>query len=141
MTGEDLDALQEVVAETTATPEWKATVERNYWREVPLQDEQMDAFVQDEIELSADKLYLTLGSKFEENDYTGSEIQPNIRLSWHTSETDTLWAAISRAVRTRSTRPSAPSPWRMFQVATLQGAATGPGAGGVTADSPARAVP
>ncbi len=60
------------------------------------------AFLEDEIELSADKLYLTLGSKFEENDYTGSEVQPNIRLSWYTSETSTLWAAVSRAVRTPS---------------------------------------
>jgi iron complex outermembrane recepter protein len=60
------------------------------------------AFVQDEIELSPDRLYLILGSKFEENDYTGTEVQPNIRLSWHAGEIGTLWAAISRAVRTPS---------------------------------------
>lgn len=60
------------------------------------------AFVQDEIELSRDELYLTVGSKFEENDYTGSEAQPNIRLAWHTSETGMLWTAVSRAVRTPS---------------------------------------
>ncbi|HEX5057357.1 MAG TPA: TonB-dependent receptor [Gammaproteobacteria bacterium] len=65
-------------------------------------DRLQGAFVQDEIELSANRLYLTLGSKFEDNDYTGSEVQPNIRLAWHTSETDTLWAAVSRAVRTPS---------------------------------------
>lgn len=60
------------------------------------------AFIQDEIELSRDKLYLTVGSKFEENDYTGSEAQPNVRLAWHTGDTGTLWAAVSRAVRTPS---------------------------------------
>jgi iron complex outermembrane receptor protein len=43
-----------------------------------------------------------LGSKFEENDYTGSEVQPNIRLAWHASETSILWTAVSRAVRTPS---------------------------------------
>src|SRR5690349_13082855 len=58
-------------------------------------DQTTSVFLQDEIELSAEKLYLTLGSKFEENDYTGSEVQPNLRLSWHTSETSTLWAAVS----------------------------------------------
>jgi iron complex outermembrane receptor protein len=65
-------------------------------------DRLVGAFVQDEIELSPKKLYLTLGSKFEENDYTGSEVQPNMRLSWHASETATLWAAVSKAVRTPS---------------------------------------
>lgn len=60
------------------------------------------AFIQDEIELSADSLYLTVGSKFEENDYTGSEAQPGIRLAWHVGDTGTLWAAVSRAVRTPS---------------------------------------
>ena len=35
--------------------------ERNYWREVPLQDEQMDAFVQDEIDRIAG-LYEEIGS-------------------------------------------------------------------------------
>jgi iron complex outermembrane receptor protein len=65
-------------------------------------DRLQGAFVQDEIELAANQVYLTLGSKFEENDYTGSEVQPNIRLAWYTSETDMLWTAVSRAVRTPS---------------------------------------
>jgi iron complex outermembrane recepter protein len=65
-------------------------------------DELTGAFLQDEIELSPEKLYLTLGSKFEDNDYTGSEVQPNIRLSWYASETSTVWAAVSKAVRTPS---------------------------------------
>lgn len=65
-------------------------------------DRLLGAFLQDEIELSADKLYLTLGSKFEENDYTGTEVQPSATLSWHTSETSAFWAGISCAVRTPS---------------------------------------
>ncbi|HEX7028568.1 MAG TPA: TonB-dependent receptor [Gammaproteobacteria bacterium] len=58
-------------------------------------------FVQDDIALSR-SVYLTVGSKFESNDYTGSEVQPNIRLAWRINSTDTFWAAVSRAVRTPS---------------------------------------
>ncbi|WP_321082007.1 tripartite tricarboxylate transporter substrate binding protein [Micrococcus sp.] len=50
LSAEQIDQLQEVVAEAVQTPEWQATVERNYWRAVPLQDEEMDTFVQDEID-------------------------------------------------------------------------------------------
>ena len=32
------------------TPEWAATVERNYWREAPLQGEEFDQFIADETE-------------------------------------------------------------------------------------------
>ena len=58
------------------------------------------AFVQDEITLAQGRLRLMLGSKFEHNDYTGSEIQPNARLLWMPHERHTGWAAVSRAVRT-----------------------------------------
>jgi iron complex outermembrane receptor protein len=57
------------------------------------------AFLQDRIDLVPDSLHLTLGSKIEHNDYTGYELQPNVRLSWQASEAQTLWAAVSRAVR------------------------------------------
>jgi iron complex outermembrane receptor protein len=57
------------------------------------------AFIQDEISL-APKLRLILGSKFEHNDFTGVEIQPNARLSWLMEDGHTLWGAVSRAVRT-----------------------------------------
>jgi iron complex outermembrane receptor protein len=59
-------------------------------------------FVQDAITLVPEKLILTLGSKFEHNDYTGFEIQPNVRLTYMPTERQTLWGAISRAVRTPS---------------------------------------
>ncbi len=59
-------------------------------------------FIQDKIVLIPDKLDLTVGSKFEHNDYSGFEIQPSARLRWTPVENHTLWAAVSRAVRTPS---------------------------------------
>lgn len=63
-------------------------------------DETYSAFLQDKIDLWDEKLFLTLGSKFEHNDYSGFEYQPNARLSWLPTERQTLWASVSRAVRT-----------------------------------------
>lgn len=57
-------------------------------------------FVQDKITLSPDKWFLTLGSKFEHNDFSGFELQPNLRLQWHPTSHQTWWSAVSRAVRT-----------------------------------------
>jgi iron complex outermembrane recepter protein len=62
----------------------------------------LSAFVQDRITLAADAWYLTVGSKFDNNDYTGFEVQPNIRLQWIDGDRQTAWASISRAVRTPS---------------------------------------
>jgi iron complex outermembrane receptor protein len=58
-------------------------------------------FVQDEIML-ARRVYLTVGSKLEHNDYTGFEFEPSARLQWNLESTQLLWGAISRAVRTPS---------------------------------------
>lgn len=63
-------------------------------------DNLYNIFVQDKITLSPDKWFLTLGSKFEHNEYTGTEIQPNIRLQWHLNPDQSFWSAISKAVRT-----------------------------------------
>lgn len=63
-------------------------------------DHLFSAFAQDTIRLLPDRLDLTLGSKFEHNDYTGFEVQPSARLAWHPTHDTTLWAAVSRAVRT-----------------------------------------
>lgn len=59
-------------------------------------------FVQDEIALVPDKLHVALGTKIEHNDYTGFEIQPSGRVNWALSPSGTLWAAVSRALRTPS---------------------------------------
>lgn len=58
------------------------------------------AFLQDEITLLPQRLVLVLGSRFEHNDYTGFEIQPNGRLIWTPSPRHTFWGSVSRAVRT-----------------------------------------
>jgi iron complex outermembrane receptor protein len=57
-------------------------------------------FVQDEMMLVKERLRLTVGSKIEHNSYTGFEYQPNARLTWMPAKTQTVWAAVSRAVRT-----------------------------------------
>lgn len=58
------------------------------------------AFAQDKITLVPDAWFLTLGAKFEHNDFSGFEFQPNARLQWHPDQRQTFWASISRAVRT-----------------------------------------
>lgn len=63
-------------------------------------DNLFSGFIQDKITLLEDAWYLTLGSKFEHNDYTGFELQPNARLQWHINPSQTLWASVARAVRT-----------------------------------------
>ncbi len=60
------------------------------------------AFLQDEIALIPKTLRLTLGSKFEHNVYTGFEVQPSARLLWSVNENSSVWASVSRAVRTPS---------------------------------------
>ena len=65
-------------------------------------DQLFSAFVQDEISFLENKLSLTLGSKVEHNSYTGLEYQPSGRLRWSATEYQTIWGAISRAVRTPS---------------------------------------
>ena len=57
-------------------------------------------FVQDDITVVPDRLHLSLGSKFEHNDFTGFEVQPSGRLLWTPTERQALWASVSRAVRT-----------------------------------------
>lgn len=60
------------------------------------------AFIQDEITLTGNILSVRLASKFERSSFSGLEIQPNVRLLWTPSEGQTVWGALSRAVRTPS---------------------------------------
>jgi iron complex outermembrane receptor protein len=62
-------------------------------------DDRWSGFVQDEIQLVRDAWRLVVGSKFEHNDYTGFEVQPNVRLAWTPSPERMFWTAVSRAVR------------------------------------------
>jgi iron complex outermembrane receptor protein len=59
-------------------------------------------FIQDEIALVPERLKLTLGTKLEHNDFSGLEAQPSARLAWTPTDLHTIWAAISRAVRSPS---------------------------------------
>ncbi len=61
----------------------------------------VSAFAQDQIDLGPD-VSVTLGTKIEHNDYTGFEADPTLRVQWNPVERQTLWAAVSSAVRTPS---------------------------------------
>lgn len=56
-------------------------------------------FIQDQVSYFNDKLVVTLGSKFEHNDFTGFEVQPNFRVLVSPNEKNRFWASISKAVR------------------------------------------
>ncbi|MFK7829527.1 MAG: TonB-dependent receptor plug domain-containing protein [Congregibacter sp.] len=63
-------------------------------------EELISVFAQDDWELVPDKLSLIAGLKLELNDYTGYELQPNLRLLWRPDTQKSLWASVARAVRT-----------------------------------------
>jgi iron complex outermembrane recepter protein len=58
----------------------------------------LSGFIQDQFAIS-DDVELTLGTKFEHNDFSGFEVQPSIRAAWSLTPAQTVWAAVSRAVR------------------------------------------
>ncbi len=62
----------------------------------------LSAFAQDQVGIIPETLYLTLGSKLEHNSFSGFEIEPSVRLAWSVDNRQTLWTAVSRAVRTPS---------------------------------------
>jgi iron complex outermembrane recepter protein len=57
------------------------------------------AFIQDEINLIQNHLKFTVGSKLQHNVFTGFEVQPSGRITWTPKVNQTIWGAISRAVR------------------------------------------
>src|SRR6266481_5548373 len=87
-------------------------------------DKLYSAFIQDEIRIVGDKLSLTIGSKFLHNNYSGFEIQPTARLLWTPSSRQTVWGAVTRAVRTPSrveedlqlSGLAAPTPLTFFRI-------------------------
>lgn len=58
-----------------------------------------NVFLQDRFTLAPDLLYVTGGIKAENNSYTGWEWQPSGRILFTPDSKDTLWGAVSRAVR------------------------------------------
>ena len=57
----------------------------------------LNVFAQDEVRL-APQFFVTLGSKFERNEFTGFEVQPTVRARW-SSMHRSVWGAVSSAVR------------------------------------------
>ncbi|QDS92524.1 Colicin I receptor precursor [Roseimaritima multifibrata] len=80
------DKLQNAPFFITFTPERRA-------------DDLFSYFVQDEITLLDDELFLTAGAKFIHSDYTPFEFQPTVRLLWTPNESQSIWCSYSRAVR------------------------------------------
>jgi iron complex outermembrane receptor protein len=58
------------------------------------------AFVEYHAILVPERLHLWLGTKLEMNSSTGLEVQPSVRGVWTPNSRNSLWAAVSRAVRT-----------------------------------------
>ncbi len=66
-------------------------------------DEQiLNAFIQDTYEVIPEIAYLTFGTKLEHNTDTGLNLQPSVRGTYHVNDRNTVWGAVSRAVRTPS---------------------------------------
>jgi len=61
-------------------------------------DRLFSGFLQDELKLT-NMLSLTIGSKFEHNDFTGFKFEPSVQLVWTPTAKQTLWVSASRAIR------------------------------------------
>ncbi len=84
---------------TTAKAENSAEAEVN----PPSEDETIVSFfAQDEIEAIPNRLYITVGSKFENNPYTGFAAMPTARVVYQFNQRRMAWAAVSHAVRSPS---------------------------------------
>jgi len=62
----------------------------------------LSSFIQDEITVRPERLFVSLGTKLEHNAYTGFELEPSARVAWIPNDRNTFWAAVSRAQRTPS---------------------------------------
>ncbi len=65
-------------------------------------DDLYSGFLQGRIPFFNKKGEFTLGTKLEHNDYSGFEWQPSARVMYHLNADHSLWAAVSRTVRTPS---------------------------------------
>jgi outer membrane receptor protein involved in Fe transport len=99
-----------------------------------LQENPVAVFLQDEITLVKDRLKIVLGSKVEHlrdlvANATELSAEPSIRMLWTPQSHQTIWAAVSRAVRTparsdtdiRSNISAFPGPDGTFNILTLFG--------------------
>jgi iron complex outermembrane receptor protein len=65
-------------------------------------DQLVTAFAQDELALVPSRWQVTFGSKIEHNQYSGVEVQPTLRSLWTLGAAHSVWAGVTRAVRTPS---------------------------------------
>lgn len=79
-------------------------------------------FLQDEVQLS-DRLQATIGVRVEDNEFTGHEWQPNLRLGWSITSEQLVWAAVGRAVHT----PTIADDARIYTTAVLPPGSAGAG--------------
>jgi iron complex outermembrane recepter protein len=87
-------------------------------------DKLYSSFIQDDIGIVRDRLTLTVGSKFLHNSYSGFEVEPGARILWTPNQRQTVWAAVTRAVRTPSrveedlqlTALAAPNPLTFYRI-------------------------
>ncbi|HYL78833.1 MAG TPA: TonB-dependent receptor, partial [Bryobacteraceae bacterium] len=85
-------------------------------------------FIQDEIRIT-NTLWLTVGSKFEHNPYSGFEYEPGASLAWTPSKKHTIWLSAAKAIRQTSllnasidaTLSTIPLPNGLIQKLTLFG--------------------
>ncbi len=75
------------------TPGYEITFGTGYRR-----DNLYSTFLQDQIQLTS-SLALTIGSKFEHNNFTGFEFEPSAQLVWTPTSRQTVWASAARAIR------------------------------------------
>jgi iron complex outermembrane receptor protein len=61
-------------------------------------------FVQDQITLKPNRVVLYVGTKIENDYFSGWDYDPSARVAWTPSPRKTIWAAISRAARTPTRR-------------------------------------
>jgi iron complex outermembrane recepter protein len=65
-------------------------------------DQLYTAYAQDTIQLKPDRLSLTFGSKLLHSSFTGFDTEPSGRILWTPTGKQTVWAGVTRAVRTPS---------------------------------------
>ncbi|MBV8819062.1 MAG: TonB-dependent receptor plug domain-containing protein, partial [Acidobacteriaceae bacterium] len=81
-------------------------------------DNLITGFLEDDITLIDQKLYLTLGSKILHTNFSDVEFQPTVRLLWAPTARQSFWASFTHAVRTPSRAE------REFYISSYVGTAT-----------------
>ncbi len=59
----------------------------------------ISAYIQDSFYIVPELLKFSVGSKFEQNQFTGFEFQPSLQMVYTPNERNVFWGAVSRAVR------------------------------------------